>query len=47
MSQANALQLIGISKSFDGFKALSDADFSARWGEVQPCSARTAPASRP
>jgi simple sugar transport system ATP-binding protein len=34
MSQANALQLIGISKSFDGFKALSDADFTARWGEV-------------
>jgi ABC-type uncharacterized transport system ATPase subunit len=34
MSQASALQLIGISKSFDGFKALSDADFTARWGEV-------------
>lgn len=34
MSQANALQLIGISKSFDSFKALSNADFSARWGEV-------------
>ena len=34
MSQANALQLTGISKSFDGFKALSEADFSARWGEV-------------
>lgn len=29
-----ALQLIGIGKSFDGFRALIDADFSARWGEV-------------
>jgi len=34
MKQANALQLTGISKSFDGFQALSDADFTARWGEV-------------
>ncbi|WP_407310006.1 ABC transporter ATP-binding protein [Pseudomonas sp. nanlin1] len=34
MSQANALQLTAISKSFDGFKALTDADFTARWGEV-------------
>ena len=31
---ATALQLTGICKSFDGFKALIDADFSARWGEV-------------
>lgn len=29
-----ALQLTGICKSFDGFRALIDADFSARWGEV-------------
>jgi len=29
-----ALQLTGIDKSFDGFKALSSADFSAYWGEV-------------
>lgn len=29
-----ALQLTGIDKSFDGFKALSGADFSAHWGEV-------------
>jgi ABC-type uncharacterized transport system ATPase subunit len=29
-----ALQLTGICKSFDGFKALIDADFDARWGEV-------------
>ena len=29
-----ALQLQGICKSFDGFKALTDADFGARWGEV-------------
>ncbi|KPW96301.1 MULTISPECIES: ABC transporter ATP-binding protein [Pseudomonas syringae group] len=34
MSQVNALQLTGISKSFDGFKALIDADFTAFWGEV-------------
>jgi len=34
MSQTHALQLTGISKSFDGFKALSDADFTACWGEV-------------
>ncbi|SDX25555.1 nucleoside ABC transporter ATP-binding protein [Pseudomonas syringae] len=34
MSQVNALQLMGISKSFDGFKALIDADFTAHWGEV-------------
>jgi len=31
---ATALQLTGIAKSFDGFKALSDAHFHARWGEV-------------
>ena len=31
---ATALQLTGITKSFDGFKALSEADFSAGWGEV-------------
>jgi simple sugar transport system ATP-binding protein len=34
MSQTNAIQLTGISKTFDGFKALSDAHFTARWGEV-------------
>jgi len=34
MSQANAIQLTGISKTFDGFKALSDAHFTAKWGEV-------------
>ncbi|KTB86520.1 ABC transporter ATP-binding protein [Pseudomonas syringae] len=34
MSQVNALQLTGISKSFDGFKALIEADFTAHWGEV-------------
>ncbi|MFT4267235.1 MAG: ATP-binding cassette domain-containing protein, partial [Xenophilus sp.] len=32
--QATALQLLGIHKSFDGFPALTDARFSARWGEV-------------
>ncbi len=31
---AIALQLTGIGKSFDGFRALADADFEARWGEV-------------
>jgi simple sugar transport system ATP-binding protein len=31
---ATALQLTGIAKSFDGFKALTDAHFQARWGEV-------------
>ncbi|MGJ7498351.1 ABC transporter ATP-binding protein [Variovorax sp. RT4R15] len=31
---ATALQLTGIGKSFDGFKALIDADFSVRRGEV-------------
>lgn len=31
---ATALQLTGIGKSFDGFQALTDADFDARWGEV-------------
>ncbi|MDQ0587931.1 ABC transporter ATP-binding protein [Variovorax paradoxus] len=30
----NALQLTGIRKSFDGFAALTDAHFEARWGEV-------------
>ncbi|WP_304307197.1 ABC transporter ATP-binding protein [Pseudacidovorax intermedius] len=30
----DALRLIGIHKSFDGFKALTDAHFAARWGEV-------------
>ncbi len=30
----NALQLIGVSKTFDGFKALSEADFTLKWGEV-------------
>ncbi|WP_341523550.1 ABC transporter ATP-binding protein [Pseudomonas sp. G.S.17] len=34
MSQASAIQLTGISKTFDGFKALSEAHFTARWGEV-------------
>lgn len=34
MKQVNALQLTGINKSFDGFQALSDAHFSAAWGEV-------------
>ncbi|UUX94425.1 ABC transporter ATP-binding protein [Aquabacterium sp. J223] len=29
-----ALQLDGICKSFDGFAALTDASFSAHWGEV-------------
>jgi len=30
----NALELTGIRKSFDGFAALTDAHFEARWGEV-------------
>ena len=34
MSQPNAISLNAISKSFDGFQALSDAHFTARWGEV-------------
>ena len=34
MSKQNAIQLSSVSKTFDGFKALSDADFTARWGEV-------------
>lgn len=34
MKQVNALQLTGINKSFDGFQALSDAHFTASWGEV-------------
>jgi simple sugar transport system ATP-binding protein len=34
MSRTNAIQLTGISKSFDGFKALTDAHFTGRWGEV-------------
>ena len=34
MKQVNALQLIGINKSFDGFQALDDAHFTASWGEV-------------
>ena len=29
-----ALRLQGIDKSFDGFRALTDAAFGARWGEV-------------
>ncbi|HBS77712.1 MAG TPA: ABC transporter ATP-binding protein, partial [Pseudomonas sp.] len=34
MSNLNAIQLTGVSKSFDGFMALSQADFTAKWGEV-------------
>lgn len=34
MSNLNAIQLCGVSKSFDGFMALSQADFTAKWGEV-------------
>ncbi len=34
MSKQNAIQLSSVSKTFDGFKALSDADFTARWGEI-------------
>ncbi|PZP22710.1 MAG: ABC transporter ATP-binding protein [Pseudomonas kuykendallii] len=34
MQMPNALQLTGVSKSFDGFKALSDASFTVKWGEV-------------
>ncbi|GLK91805.1 ABC transporter ATP-binding protein [Pseudomonas turukhanskensis] len=34
MKQVNALQLSGINKSFDGFQALTDAHFTACWGEV-------------
>ncbi|RFA30819.1 ABC transporter ATP-binding protein [Alkalilimnicola ehrlichii] len=34
MSKHNAIQLVGIEKSFDGFKALSHANFTAKWGEV-------------
>ncbi|MET3444427.1 simple sugar transport system ATP-binding protein [Variovorax paradoxus] len=30
----NALELTGIRKTFDGFAALTDASFAARWGEV-------------
>src|SRR6218665_627946 len=30
----NALELSGIRKTFDGFAALTDAHFCARWGEV-------------
>ena len=34
MSNPNAIRLDSVSKSFDGFKALSEASFTARWGEV-------------
>lgn len=34
MSTAAALSLTGIHKTFDGFAALTDAHFTARWGEV-------------
>lgn len=34
MSNLNAIRLEGVSKSFDGFKALSNASFTAKWGEV-------------
>lgn len=34
MKQVSALQLTGINKSFDGFQALSNAHFTASWGEV-------------
>lgn len=34
MNPQHALQLTGIHKSFDGFKALTDAHFTACWGEV-------------
>ncbi len=41
----NALELTGIRKTFDGFAALTDAHFAARWGEVHALLARTARAS--
>lgn len=34
MNQTVAIQLTGINKSFDGFRALTDASFTACWGEV-------------
>jgi simple sugar transport system ATP-binding protein len=34
MNPQHALQLTGIHKSFDGFQALTDAHFTACWGEV-------------
>lgn len=34
MSQNTAIHLENISKSFDGFQALSNVSFSAQWGEV-------------
>lgn len=34
MKPVNAIQLTGVSKTFDGFRALVDADFTAKWGEV-------------
>lgn len=34
MKPENAIQLTGVSKTFDGFRALVDADFTAKWGEV-------------
>ncbi|RMX04923.1 ABC transporter ATP-binding protein [Corticibacter populi] len=34
MAAHNALELRNVSKSFDGFQALSQASFTVRWGEV-------------
>ncbi|MAS26294.1 MAG: ABC transporter ATP-binding protein [Oceanospirillaceae bacterium] len=34
MSKQNAIHLKGVSKSFDGFYALSEAAFTVKWGEV-------------
>ena len=47
MSNPNAIRLDSVSKSFDGFKALSEASFTARWARYMLCWARTERASRP
>ena len=41
------LEVIGISKSYPGVRALSDVNFSVRTGEVVGLVGETVPASRP
>ena len=42
-----ALHAHGIKKSFGGVEVLHGVDLDVAGGRTSPCSARTAPASRP
>ena len=46
MTNAPVLEMVGITKTFPGVKALSDVSFDCRAGEVHAICGETAPASR-